>query len=868
MHPKCIEEVSKALGRDVNAQEARNLERRIFGGMRALAAKDPSSWKMMTSAEQLKEGARYAAKELVAIAQKRKQRAELAIQKDTQIRSQVITMIGKGVAKDKLSALSRLLAPTGDGKSGVSSLDESIQGIKTVYGGMIAPALELTKGKAFGFVRDPVAEANLVRALWRDPSAPKEFSEGAQQIHEVFNAMKDRMNRAGGQIGTLDNYDMPHAWSPTAIVNAAGKNEPTQFFADQMLPRMKRSQYRHEDGTLLNDQEMHAFLKEAGTSILTDGANKRLDAKSVTGKPGGAIKANRGSKERQIHLADVDSYLDAMKSFSETPVQAAIYNHVTRMARDIALIETLGPNSDVTFSHLINEFHAEKVVQHSGKQSKKVEADIQVRLLQNLYNELAGNSPAVPNTNTSKIFNAYRNLKYSATLGGTSLLAGPTDSATAHLVAQSIGLSSAKLFRNQLKSFTHTDSAMRDGARRAGIAFQAFGEGMARWGGEVGNVGVTSKIAETVIRSTGLNYVTEANRNAFSSLLMDGFGTLTRDHAKIADVKEGDGKFIKRSGITQNDWDIMRLAEVEDWGGGDRILTPQAVMGVTDAEVAKIIGSASPLEILSAREGAATKYAGFINREMNAAVITPGSRERAATAALANRAGASGSVMYQVVKSFLMFKSFAFAAFNKLIMRTGAYEGVGAKARYLATMMALTTIGGAAGITLRGIAQGKDPDQMVPKDGKNGEAYKFYLKSVLAGGGLGIYGDLLTNAIEKPYGGVLSTLAGPFGDDVAQVSGILSSAAKISTAPDAEQQVDKSALAGTRFIKSMTPGSNLWYTKAATDHLIFNQIQEYLSPGSLARGQAKAQKNGTTFWWAPTTPLPTRAPNLGAAVGN
>ncbi|MHC8321199.1 hypothetical protein ACYZT4_10940 [Pseudomonas sp. GB2N2] len=871
MHPACRQEVAKVMGREVTDGEARNLELRIKNGMRQLAAQDPAAWGALTSAEKLKQGAQFAAKQLIAVANKRKERAELAIQANDRLTSQIDTMVKSGVSKDKLDALSRLLAPVGDGRTGISSLDESIQGIKTVYGGMAAGGLELTKGKAFGFARDVQAEVQLVKALWRDKDVTPEFSKGADEIHAVFDAMKDRMNRAGGMIGTLENYDMPHAWSTDAIIKSAGKEDPVKFFADQMLPRMKRSEYRTPEGAMLNDQELHKFLIEAATSILTDGANKRLDAKAVIGKPGGGIKANRGSKERQIHLSDSAAYLDAMKQFSETPVQAAVYNHITQMARDIALIETLGPNPDVTVSHLAGQFHDEKVVENVGDTKKKTEAEIQVRSIENLYNELSGNSGSTPNTKVSKFFGAYRNLKYSATLGGTALLAGPTDSASAHLVAQGIGLSSAKLFKNQLKAFTHTDEAMRDGARRSGIAFQAFGEDMVRWGGEVGHPGVTSVIASTVIRATGLNYVTNANRNAFSATMFDGIGHLTRDHANLADIKEGDGKFISRSGITQQDWTLMRAAEVEDWGGGDRILTPQAVMAVKDADVAAAIGSTDPGAIIAAREGAATRYAGFVSREMNSAVITPGSREKAAMNAFINKKAASGSVINECIRSFLMFKSFAFAAFNKLILRTGAYEGSGAKARYLASMIAMTTIGGAAGITLRGMASGRDPSQMVPTEDSKKPAFDFYLRAVLAGGGLGLYGDLLTTAVQKPFGGVLGSLAGPFADDISNASGVAASALGLASTGfedgDAEQGADKVALAVNRLIRGITPGSNLWYTKAATDHLIYNQLQEALSPGSLARSQSKSRQNGTTFWWAPTEAAPTRAPSLSAILG-
>nr|WP_225777068.1 hypothetical protein [Pseudomonas sp. Marseille-Q3773] len=77
---------------------------------------------------------------------------------------------------------------------------------------------------------------------------------------------------------------------------------------------------------------------------------------------------------------------------------------------------------------------------------------------------------------------------------------------------------------------------------------------------------------------------------------------------------------------------------------------------------------------------------------------------------------------------------------------------------------------------------------------------------------------------------------------------------------------------GARLIqlgKGHLPGANLWYTKAATDHMIFLQLQEYFSPGYLNRMLRRAQREfGQSYWWEPGESAPTRAPDLGAAAAN
>ena len=66
-----------------------------------------------------------------------------------------------------------------------------------------------------------------------------------------------------------------------------------------------------------------------------------------------------------------------------------------------------------------------------------------------------------------------------------------------------------------------------------------------------------------------------------------------------------------------------------------------------------------------------------------------------------------------------------------------------------------------------------------------------------------------------------------------------------------------------RFGKENTPALNLWYTQAAMDHILWNEVQEAASPGYLERMQAKAEAmKGTSWYWKPEDKLPERAPDV------
>jgi hypothetical protein len=72
-----------------------------------------------------------------------------------------------------------------------------------------------------------------------------------------------------------------------------------------------------------------------------------------------------------------------------------------------------------------------------------------------------------------------------------------------------------------------------------------------------------------------------------------------------------------------------------------------------------------------------------------------------------------------------------------------------------------------------------------------------------------------------------------------------------------------------RFARSHLPLVNLWYGKAALEHLFLHSLQENLSPGYLDRIQNKARKDwNQRYWWEPGASFDDmRAPDWAAAAG-
>ena len=110
------------------------------------------------------------------------------------------------------------------------------------------------------------------------------------------------------------------------------------------------------------------------------------------------------------------------------------------------------------------------------------------------------------------------------------------------------------------------------------------------------------------------------------------------------------------------------------------------------------------------------------------------------------------------------------------------------------------------------------------------------------------------------------------GSAAAQVSATATPASNIDAAKEAAINGETNhdfSLAGLRWVrKNATPFANLWYTKAAFNHMVYDQMQDALAPGSSARQQARMEAKGISYWWAPGEMAPTSAPDLSTAFSS
>lgn len=144
-------------------------------------------------------------------------------------------------------------------------------------------------------------------------------------------------------------------------------------------------------------------------------------------------------------------------------------------------------------------------------------------------------------------------------------------------------------------------------------------------------------------------------------------------------------------------------------------------------------------------------------------------------------------------------------------------------------------------------------------------ALRTWITSRVRAGELGIYGDFLYGVNETRYGsGPVEAIAGPSLGPLLEVGLV----APLDALKKRMEGKDTHFLAGElRNAKGFLPFGNVWYTKAALDHLVFQRVMEMVSPGYLNTIRSRTAKEyGQAWWWAPGEAAPDRAPDVGAAI--
>lgn len=331
------------------------------------------------------------------------------------------------------------------------------------------------------------------------------------------------------------------------------------------------------------------------------------------------------------------------------------------------------------------------------------------------------------------------------------------------------------------------------------------------------------------------NRITEMDRKAGSETNADAKAAQKKADEMLADLRE----FIARSQERQQNREAV-------------------IQRIQAAEAPRIAAETERI-----RNEVAAKVLGFLTDEAETAVINPD----LATRAIQSWGGSqAGSIKGEIARATMQFKSFPIAMISRhwrrMLDTPQGLDGAPAvanKAAYTAALLVSTTALGAIAWQLKQVKDGKDPVDMTTP--------KFWTQAFMQGGGAGFLGDLVlgdSTDARSPQDALSRMIMGPTWGSAAELW-------ELTKGNVDEWRAGKDTHAGAeavRFAKGHAPLVNLWYTKAALDHLLLHGVQENLSPGYMERMKARARKEwDQDFWWEPGESAPDRAPDFSAIGG-
>ena len=855
----CIAKLVKAAGRKLSDKEAEAIFSKLDQAARDIKAERvvggdvgvPRKGALGTLGHQLgksgdnifQEAAQRAAIDLQAEASRREQNAYKQVVVSAARMDAVKTMAQAGV--DPQRAVEATYTRDYSGQFNIASLEQMVKGYKDYFGSKLLSTWDALGNDYFGFFQDREKVLHLIRELRGEDSGDALAKKGAKAFHNVAEEARLVFNEYGGNVASRQDWGIPQHHSQRKVA-AAGK----ETWINDTLPKLDIKQYM-DDGIPWGDSRLREFLGHAYDTIASNG-HANIDPSEFKGS---SARANKHAEHREIHFKDAESLIDYWNQYGERTVLEVLHGHIDTMARDIAFIEHGGPNPDMTY-RMLREWAIQTISE--ADRTKTEQAEGRATKLDNIYNAAAGRTIPTYHQWLKATADGLANLNVAAKLGTAMFTSLFGDRPIMEAVSHLNDLPEFQRWSNQLALLNPANAADRKTVTALGLGVDSIRSSLQRYYDGLGESSFTGKLANTVMRITGMNAINELPRKAFGLTLMSRIGDeiQTRDFASLAD---SDVRALKHFGITEADWKTWKLSKMETIIGNEHVLTPESISHITDDELrnAGVIGQADSAKAgADARRNAIVKLLGLVNTESEFALVTPGWKERAELGRNVQRGTWWGEVQHSVSQ----FKTFPWTQLKRGMDLVANQEGMASKAAMGAYLIGATTLAGAAISQIKDLLTGKDPRSMVDDNWP-----KFWGNALIQGGALGIYGDFLYGTNQTRYGtGPLEIAAGPTIGPLLEMG-----LTQPMSALKAMQEGKPTHIAAQeiRNLKGFIPGGNIWYTKAAMDHLIWQNIMESVSPGYLSSIRQRSMKDyHQGYYWRPGESSPERAPNMSAAL--
>ena len=740
-----------------------------------------------------------------------------------------------GTADDAL--LDILVGSVKNYKGGRMSIDARRQGIQNDGAGLLLA--ELQKDDLVGLFQSSQLDEMIYKELFDGlgTSKNKEARMIAEAIQRVQKNLLDRKNRNGANIGELANYVVRQRHDPNRLRDAGFEkwyNDIRGLLDDRTF-----------EGVRGGEAGRKAFLKEAYDHLESGNFQK---ASSVTGEDGKvdpltafkgpANLAKKLSGSRVLHFKDGKSSFQYAQQYSGKNLITSVLDGISNDAESIALMEVLGTNPEAMLENIIR---TRDDITERGK-----------RRLRNALKELDGTTRAVGASQTAvlgldmpALAASVRALQNMSKLGFATISSFSDIASKATLLQRETGRSFFESYNEAILDVMRgfTDTQKREFAYYLGTGVDTFlGSVHSRFAADDQLPGMMTKAQQTYFKLNGMQFWNSAQKDGVAKILA---ADLAKNVGKrFEDMPVELQRTLELYDIRPDELALFRKVDRKGPDGREYIF-PSMVDQIDDAALDAVAAARfNRLEVTDSmrqqfRDDLRTRVAAYYADSADAAVPTPGARERA----IMNQGSKRGTPMGEAIRMVMQFKSFPITFVTKGLQRQ--YYGQKAVGRSgalgIAQLMVGTTAMGYIANATKDILKGREPRDVFTKE----RALKSFTEAFVAGGGAGIYGDFLFGEYNRYGQSFTQTVAGPtFGtlDDVARIYGNMVTG-----------DLDKAGEKAVKFLSRNIPGANLFYLKMGIDYLFLHGVSEMMSPGYINRLEKRVEREtGGQFFLPPS----------------
>lgn len=844
MRDKCKEVAKQFLGKSPTDAQLQKIEDGLRSHMKALARKDPDTWRSLGAADRLKLATESRIKELKQNTADAKRSAELQAEKQLRAAQDF-----KAKQRPEITSTHALV-------DHLSDVQNRVEGTKQDIWGNMKDVMDAFKTNWFSWLENPKMASDFVDAIYGKETGNELAEKAAKAWTEQGKQNLERLRSAGRSVGELDYGYLPQLWDSEKIRTISADE-----FSGDLVDRMNPAHYLREDGESMTREERIQFLTEAHRTIATNGVFKHDPDTYFRG-----TKTPKFSHSRQIHLADGDAYRFAMAKYGSGTTLERVRSHVRQIAREIALVEEMGPNYQRTMDYLENiATQADQGVSHPVGRAGILPRDA--------WDVITGVTDRVTHPTRARFFQNWRNLKTMILFGKIlpqqlSDFAGIATSAHFHElpILQTLGKS--------LKGFS---PSFRREAAYHGFGLEHMVADMSAWADENMADNFLGKLARGTL-NLGLVHGFARSTDVGQQVAIAGAYT---EKVKTAwdSLTDNERRRLSFLGIRKGDWETWRAAAPEDWRGTP-MLTPKAIGEIPDERIADLVeerreqagvAKSNSKEIKrlydEVRYDGVKSYLGFLDQEGKTAVHKG---QNIRSRAFIGKSGGRGDLLREALQGIAFGKSYVYSYMARHYARMLFQPTTLGKVQYGAVLFSTMLVASAAAEQILALARGDDPEPMIG-DGSS----KFWV-GVIGRAGLGIWFDILRAGYESAkHGGdpgdIGFALGPQYGDIVNALRTAYYGAERTGLFGDQAQAEGKRKFGTAAYYSAKglipQPGLNLIYTDAAAKHILFNTLQDWLNPGYLARTKMRAQREGLSSWWEADEKMPNRLPDFNTALG-